>query len=1265
VGKALLRAGAAPNAKSGAAQQTALHIIAAGGAYSWSDVDGICFPQVAASSDQSYRIALLDALLSSGADPIVRDCGLNTPAHLACAAGNLPMVELLFARNSRTFDSPFRNARRKTPKDLATEGVRGFIVREQARLAEQRRELEAKAKDLAASTSIDSLVDTQSDVSNLLAMCGIAVDGSVSTPAPALIAHLETDRESDGMREKPPPSPAKDNGTSEDVEEVADKWTPSPAARLLQAELHFESRPFHVVLTRHSLHQLKLLRAADEAKCHAALRLLHQLADGVAGTVLLEAGGTRPVPLFSSTVGQRGASVFIVWEASVAEGRQFYEATRSLRVWSIEPTADNLKQVAEYVQAAWELGASAVASGDDAGDPFPMGTTSAIDRPGETWYPVHAELSSDEVTVPFIVKFFALTGTLVRFLLMLPPKDDGELNDFQLPMILDARELSLCSGTSLDTGPCSTLVVGRSGTGKTSIVVQLLYDTQVANLCRGTSALAEALRSAGTAPLSISEANQHCNVLFVTKSLTLCHQVERQHRALMSTLGAPSSPLSTVREHYLAGRQLPEPMFVSSGQWLVLLDHALSDDRTKAFFTSEKEEADFLAALSGSTDSLASVFEPVEQGAAADDPSAASDAANSHRGKKHGAEAAPRKLLTFERFRAWLHEDPRFRSGQLSASTIYREIFSYIKGSSAAMKTARGYLSREQYLALPEKLSDLPSEQRASVYDRFEFYRLKCSRAKVETYDLCDLLFHLHQLLDQRPATDPAAAPDAMALRKPSPLHKVLVDEVQDLSQAELSLLLKVGADINQFHIFGDTAQTISRGVGFRFADVRVLFHEHEARVPPLHELAINYRTHAGIVSCSSSLVRLLLSLFPTSIDALEEPECGHFPGPPPALLPDVEASIIAEVMLAADEVGLQEMGANQAVLVRNTEAKERLPFELRNGLVLTVEESKGLEFDDIAIFDFFSDSPCTKEWHTLYGELPEESAAALGCERRSEFNPLLDGLLVEELKALYVALTRARKRCFIFDASEEKRKPMFDYLGALGVAEQGLDQQLSASTSKAGRTCAHDWVVQGGNFFANKLFSLAEKCFLRGGDQPRALEAGAARLSLEAKDAPTASERASLYQRAGGALVQSCAHQTAAERRRPNFARAAAAYLTASEALPSASEADRARRCKLYSEAALIMRHGLNRPREAASAFVLAATESPREAMGWGKAVDAMQAAEAFAGKEAACASLQLLVAGNFAGGDIEAVNKVRQSAEQLRSWLMDEIKRGSAHRA
>ena len=62
-------------------------------------------------------------------------------------------------------------------------------------------------------------------------------------------------------------------------------------------------------------------------------------------------------------------------------------------------------------------------------------------------------------------------------------------------------------------------------------------------------------------------------------------------------------------------------------------------------------------------------------------------------------------------------------------------------------------------------------------------------------------------------------------------------------------------------------------------------------------------------------------------------------------------------MMLAADDIGLGEMGANQVVIVRSASAKKKLPPLLRSGLVLTVEESKGLEFDDVCIFDFFADS--------------------------------------------------------------------------------------------------------------------------------------------------------------------------------------------------------------------------------------------------------------------------------------------------------------------
>ena len=144
-------------------------------------------------------------------------------------------------------------------------------------------------------------------------------------------------------------------------------------------------------------------------------------------------------------------------------------------------------------------------------------------------------------------------------------------------------------------------------------------------------------------------------------------------------------------------------------------------------------------------------------------------------------------------------------------------------------------------------------------------------------------------------------------------------------------------------------------------------------------------------------------------------------------------------------------------MLVRCEAAKARLPFELRNGLVLTVEQSKGLEFDDVCLFDFFSDSPADKEWHVLYSMLPAtaataaaaagraaspvEDAAAAGAAgaapppgssggvsgggasaRRAEFDELRDLMLCEELKSLYVALTRSRKRCFVFDHSEARR---------------------------------------------------------------------------------------------------------------------------------------------------------------------------------------------------------------------------------------------------
>jgi ATP-dependent exoDNAse (exonuclease V) beta subunit len=60
---------------------------------------------------------------------------------------------------------------------------------------------------------------------------------------------------------------------------------------------------------------------------------------------------------------------------------------------------------------------------------------------------------------------------------------------------------------------------------------------------------------------------------------------------------------------------------------------------------------------------------------------------------------------------------------------------------------------------------------------------------------------------------------------------------------------------------------------------------------------------------------------------------------------------------------GRIDFGSEQVILVRNDEARRNLPPSLaESAIVLTVFEAKGLEFNDVLLWDFFKDSPAEKE---------------------------------------------------------------------------------------------------------------------------------------------------------------------------------------------------------------------------------------------------------------------------------------------------------------
>lgn len=90
-------------------------------------------------------------------------------------------------------------------------------------------------------------------------------------------------------------------------------------------------------------------------------------------------------------------------------------------------------------------------------------------------------------------------------------------------------------------------------------------------------------------------------------------------------------------------------------------------------------------------------------------------------------------------------------------------------------------------------------------------------------------------------------------------IHYLMIDEVQDLPHAILYLLSKT-ATYGVFYS-GDTAQTIAKGVGFRFCDLRSLFNPQvfnnslALKPPIMKHLTVNFRSHNNILQLANSIV--------------------------------------------------------------------------------------------------------------------------------------------------------------------------------------------------------------------------------------------------------------------------------------------------------------------------------------------------------------------------------------------------------------------------
>ncbi|XP_057420200.1 uncharacterized protein LOC130714313 [Lotus japonicus] len=679
---------------------------------------------------------------------------------------------------------------------------------------------------------------------------------------------------------------------------------------------------------------------------------------------------------------------------------------------------------------------------------------------------IYVENSKVEESL-LLMKFYSLSPVVVSHLL-----SDRNSNELDLPFEVsdEEREIILFSK--------STFVLGRSGTGKTTVLTMKLFQKE--NLHHMALEATYGIKSGAFPCLNhdkeheeISNENDRpvLRQLFVTVSPKLCqavkHHVVRLKRSICgSNISTKSSPIEedvVDVDTSIQFKNIPDsftnlpansyPLVITFQKFLMMLDGTVGN----SYFERFSDIFSYSQNMGVKSVALETFIR--------------------------------KKQVTYDRFDSlyWPHFNCQYTK-TLDPSRVFTEIISHIKGGMQAMEHGEGRLSRENYLSLSEnRASSLSKQKREVIYDIYQSYeKMKMDRGD---FDLADIVADLHLRLRIKGYDG-------------DEMHFVYIDEVQDLTMSQIALFKYVCPNVEEGFVFcGDTAQTIARGIDFRFQDIKSLFYKKfvmeskrrsyyqgkdKGLISDIFLLNQNFRTHAGVLKLSQSIIELLFRFFPHSIDALK-PETSLIYGEAPVVLEcgNSKNAIVTIFGNSGQGGKIVGFGAEQVILVRDDSArKEILDYVGKQALVLTILECKGLEFQDVLLYNFFGSSSSLKiRWRVIYEYMNEQNMLE-PAESKSypSFIDSKDNILCSELKQLYVSITRTRQRLWICEKTEEFSIPMFHYWKKKGLVQfKELDDSLAQAMKVA--SSPEEWKSRGKKLYYQNNFEMATMCFERAGD--------------------------------------------------------------------------------------------------------------------------------------------------------------------------------------
>ena len=340
--------------------------------------------------------------------------------------------------------------------------------------------------------------------------------------------------------------------------------------------------------------------------------------------------------------------------------------------------------------------------------------------------------------------------------------------------------------------------------------------------------------------------------------------------------------------------------------------------------------------------------------------------------------------VRFSAFRSWLERRRGGLRGELRQADAHA-LFEEFRGVIGA--PADGALTGAQYQALGVRQSLYPvGEARAAVHDLFEKYRAWLKAEKL--FDL-NLVSH------------------AWRARAEPRYDFVVVDEVQDFTNAALALIIDALKTRHHFLLCGDSHQIVHPNF-FSWASVRALFWRAEqaaedtSAAREVSVLKTNFRNNEAVTDLANRLLKIKQARF-GSVDRESN-----------FLVRCASSATGAAQLLKSDDKALRALNAasrasvRYAVIVLRDDDKPSARAHFATPLVFSVHEAKGLEYPNVILFQMISGARaayaevCRDVTRgDLVGEDLDFHRARDKADKSLEINKFY-------VNALYVAMTRA-----------------------------------------------------------------------------------------------------------------------------------------------------------------------------------------------------------------------------------------------------------------